>query len=343
MTYVVAIDVGGTSMKGGLVTEQGGVTAAETRPTRRADTGHGAATAAAALAGAVAGSSVAGAVAAATADAAVAGVRAFAADLAATGTALYGQAPRAVGLAVPGLVEQGVARYSAVLGWRDIPAADFCDLDVPLALANDVQAAGLAEASVTRESDFLFLAIGTSIAGAVFLGGEMYGTSLSGQIGHTPVRPDGRPCPCGQLGCLAAYASASAVAAGYGTTRAAEAAGTSGAAAVAEAVAAGDRRATEVWDEAVEALALALASYTLTLAPQAIVIGGGLAQSGDLLLAPLRRRLAARLTFRDAPPIRASRLGMRAGVLGAALLAQRQGGTGPVAGGQDRGAAVGTP
>ncbi|MEU0485710.1 ROK family protein [Streptosporangium sp. NPDC006013] len=59
----------------------------------------------------------------------------------------------------------------------------------------------------------------------------------------------------------------------------------------------------------------------MLLDPAAIVIGGGLAESGDLLLEPLRERLAAKLTFREAPPLRASGLGMRAGVLGAAKLA----------------------
>lgn len=280
MSYVIAIDVGGTAMKAGLVGDTGDVELFRSRPTERSRP--------------------------------VSGVRAFARELAALGADRHGCGPRAVGLAVPGLVEDRIARYSAALGWRDVPATDFCDLDVPVALGHDVHAAGLAEAEHTREADFLLLPIGTGIAGAIILGGTPYATTLSGQIGHIPVWPGGRPCPCGQRGCLSAYASASAIASGYGTRGASE---------VARAVAMGDPRALRVWDEAVEALALALATYTLLLDPAAIVIGGGLAESGDLLLEPLRERLAAKLTFREAPPLRTSGLGMRAGVLGAAKLA----------------------
>jgi glucokinase len=73
----------------------------------------------------------------------------------------------------------------------------------------------------------------------------------------------------------------------------------------------------------VEALALALATYTLLLDPALIVIGGGLAQAGDLLLDPLRERLGDRLAFRPAPMVRASELGPDAGLLGAGLLGFR--------------------
>ncbi len=281
--YVVAIDVGGTDMKGGLVTGEGTDPVLVSRPTDRADP--------------------------------VAGIRAFAAELAALGAERYGHGPHAVGLAVPGPVDsvRQVARYSATLGWRDVPAAAFCDLPVPVVIGNDVQVAGLAEAAHAPETDLLFLPIGTSIAGAMVIRGEPYATTLSGQIGHIPVHPGGRPCPCGQSGCLAAYSSASAIAADYGVPSAAE---------VARAVAAGDPRAARVWAGAIDTLALALATYTLILDPAAIVIAGGLAESGDLLLAPLRTRLAAALTFRPPPHVRVSTLGMRAGVLGAAALAR---------------------
>ncbi|MET8869625.1 ROK family protein [Nonomuraea sp. NPDC004580] len=96
--------------------------------------------------------------------------------------------------------------------------------------------------------------------------------------------------------------------------------GVPGAEDVVRLAAQGDARATAVWAEAVEALALALATYTLVLDPAAVVIGGGVSQAGDALVVPLRERLAARLAFRPAPDVRASRLGPLAGLLGAALL-----------------------
>lgn len=148
----------------------------------------------------------------------VATIRSFIDDLATAG----GGTPAGVGLAVPGLVTADAALYSANIGWRDVPATDFVPLDVPVILGHDVRTGGLAESvfGAGRElSDFLFLPIGTGIAGAVILHGEPYGGSAGwgGEIGHTPVLPEGEPCACGQIGCLETYASASAVARRYST------------------------------------------------------------------------------------------------------------------------------
>lgn len=256
----------------------------------------------------------------------VATIRSFIDDLATAG----GGAPAGVGLAVPGLVTADAALYSANIGWRDVPATDFVPLDVPVMLGHDVRTGGLAESvlGAGRElSDFLFLPIGTGIAGAVILHGEPYGgnTGWGGEIGHIPVFPEGEPCACGQIGCLETYASASAVARRY-STRATSSAAPVTAEQVAALTASGDPLAMEIWDEAVEALSLALASYTLLLDPSAIVLGGGLAEAGSLLSVPLAERLGKRLAFRDAPPLRQAALGMSAGMLGAALLGWRAAG-----------------
>ncbi|MFI6889637.1 ROK family protein [Streptosporangium canum] len=294
-SFVVALDVGGTSMKGGLVTRSGEVLRTDRRATPR-DEG----------------------------PAAVVGtIRSFIDDLAAAG----GGTPAGVGLAVPGLVTADAALYSANIGWRDVPAADFVPLDVPVMLGHDVRTGGLAESvlGAGREvSDFLFLPIGTGIAGAVIVDGEPYGGAAGwgGEIGHIPVFPGGETCACGQIGCLETYASASAVGRRYSVRAASPA--------TAEQVAAltvsGDPVAAEVWDDAVEALSLALATYTLLLDPSVIVLGGGLAEAGPLLSDPLADRLRKRLTFRAAPPLRPAALGVNAGMLGAALLGWRAAG-----------------
>ncbi|MEU4405528.1 ROK family protein [Streptosporangium sp. NPDC023963] len=315
-SFVVALDVGGTSMKGGLVTRSGEILRTDRRTTPR-DRGPAAV---------------------------IATIRSFIDDLAAAG----GGTPEGVGLAVPGLVTAEAALYSANIGWRDIPATDLVPLDVPVMLGHDVRTGGLAESvlGAGRElSDFLFLPIGTGIAGATILHGEPYGGSAGwgGEIGHIPVFPEGEPCACGQIGCLETYASASAVARRYSTRATAAlgspasslalpSSGTSPVAvsATAEQVAAltasGDPLATEIWGEAVEALSLALATYTLLLDPSAIVLGGGLAEAGTLLSDPLAERLRQRLAFRQAPPLRQAALGVSAGMLGAALLGWRAAG-----------------
>src|SRR5262249_49171615 len=154
-----------------------------------------------------------------------------------------GSRPLAVGLAVPGLVTSTHAVFSAAFGWRDVPAAAFADVDLPVALGHDVRSAGEAELAYgTSEHDVLYLPIGTGIAGAVVLSGSLYGGAAgwAGHIGHIPVRPDGLPCGCGQQGCLAAYASGGAVAARCEVPDAEE---------VVRLVTAGDPRAVEVWDE----------------------------------------------------------------------------------------------
>ncbi|GII00552.1 ROK family protein [Planobispora takensis] len=299
--YVVAVDVGGTSMKGGVVTRSGEVAATDRRPTGR-EGGPGTV---------------------------VATIRSFVGDLAARGSALFGAGPAAVGIAVPGLVDDATATalYAANLGWRDVPATDFVPLDVPALLGHDVRTGGLGESvlGAGRElSDFLFLPIGTGIAGAMIIAGEPYAgiSGWSGEIGHIPVFPDGETCACGQTGCLETYASASAV----GRRYSARADRPATAKEVAALTVAGDPVATAVWDEAIEALSLALATYTLLLDPSAIVLGGGLAEAGPLLSDPLSERLAKRLAFRSAPPLRRAVLGVDAGMLGASLLGWRAAG-----------------
>ncbi|MFI6322638.1 ROK family protein [Nonomuraea sp. NPDC050556] len=280
MDSVIAVDVGGTFMKGGLVARDGTILHHERWPTPRSE----------------------------GPDRVIAAISGFVDHL---GTLAR---PVAVGLAVPGLVSGDTAVYSAAFGWRDVPAAAFTAVGLPVALGHDVRSAGEAELAYGWSGEnVLFLPIGTGIAGAVVLNGTLYGGAKgwAGQIGHIPVWPDGLPCSCGQLGCLGAYASASAIARRAGETSAAEVARRT------------DPFAVQVWGEAVEALAVALATYVLVADPSMIVIGGGLAQAADALVVPLRERLAARLAFREPPPVEVSALGVEAGMLGAALLAWR--------------------
>nr|WP_225311230.1 ROK family protein [Microbispora cellulosiformans] len=291
--YVVALDVGGTSMKGGLVTRAGEVTVLAGRPTGREN----------------------------GPEAVVEAVRAYVGEIASLGRSRYANPPAGVGLAVPGIVTSATAVYSANIGWRDVPAEAFVPSGVPVRLGHDVRTGGLAESvfgAGRGVADFLFLPIGTGIAGAVVLRGDPYGGAhgWGGEIGHAPVWPAGEKCACGQTGCLETYASASALARRF-TARSGR---TATAKEVVELAVAGDAAAAEVFGEAIEALAIALASYVLLLDPALIVLGGGLSEAGAVLLDPLRERLAGRLTFQEPPPLRTAALGTRAGMLGAALL-----------------------
>jgi glucokinase len=232
----------------------------------------------------------------------------------------------AVGTCVPGSVDAlaGVARLAVNLGWQDVPLAALiaARTGLPVALGHDVRTAVLAEARSTPDvaGSLFFIAIGTGIAGGLATAGvvEDGATGLSGEVGHLVVRPGGALCGCGNHGCLETVASASRIADRY-----AAATGRAGgsAAEIAALVESGDEAAQAIWTEAVNALADALAAVTVLMDPGRIVIGGGLSLAGSTLTAPLTAALASRLTFHQPPPITVTRLGDRAGVLGAALRA----------------------
>jgi glucokinase len=280
VTAVAAIDLGGTDMKGAVVRAPGELEHAETRPTGREDGPE-------AVLGRLAG---------------------FAADLAAAGPV------RAVGVAVPGLVDEAGGRAVAAvnLGWRDVPLRTRLqdELGLPVAVAHDVRAAALAEGELGAARgccDWLLVTLGTGVGAAVVLGSAPYGGAhgAAGELGHLVVRPGGPECACGARGCVEALASAGAIERRAGRP-------------VREAIATDD----PAWREAIDALAAGLAAYAVVMDPERIVVGGGLAAAGDALFGPLAQALAERLTFTPAPPLVPAALGADAGCHGAALAAR---------------------
>ncbi|MET7490366.1 ROK family protein [Streptomyces sp. NPDC005538] len=300
MRHVIALDVGGTGMKAALVGADGELLHRARRATGR-ERGP---------------------------DAVVEHILDFAAELRAYGEEQHGEPAAAAGVAVPGIVdaERGIASYSANLGWRDLPLRDLLAArlgGVPVALGHDVRTGGLAEGRIGagRGADrFLFVPLGTGIAGAIGIDGrvEAGAHGFAGEIGHVVVRPGGTPCPCGQTGCLERYASAAAVSEAWAAVtgdREADAAD------CAKAVDSGDSRAHAVWQEAVDALADGLVTALTLLDPRTIIIGGGLAEAGETLFTPLREAVRRRVTFQKLPSIVPAALGDTAGCLGAGLLA----------------------
>lgn len=299
MECVIAVDVGGTSVKAAVIDECGAALSPVSVPTPR---------------GAERVADQIAALADELADAA------HAREL----------TPVALGVVTPGLVDDdtGTVLLAGNLGWQDVPMRALVAKrsTLPVAFGHDVRAGGLAEAVLGAgrgAGDHLFVAIGTGVAGAVMLGGTAYsGGGYAGEIGHIVVEPDGDACACGGRGCLEAVASARAIARRY-----AERVGEPVAAAeVATRAAAGDVHAVAVWDDAVAGLVEALAAYLCVLAPEIVVVGGGLATAGEQLLGPLRARLSERLTIQRVPRVLPAELGERAGCLGAGLLAWRAAG-----------------
>ncbi|MCL2733717.1 MAG: ROK family protein [Actinomycetia bacterium] len=306
MKHVIALDVGGTGMKAALIgAEDAAPSGTRVLYQARRATGRERGP-----------------------EAVVESILGFAAELRAYGERHFGAPPAAAGVAVPGVVDadRGIAAYSANLGWRDVPLRDLLSRRLggaPVALGHDVRTGGLAEGRIGagRGADrFLFVPLGTGIAGAIGIDGrvEAGAHGFAGEIGHIVVRPGGSPCPCGQLGCLERYASAAAVSEAW-----AEACGDpeADAADCAKAVEAGDPRARKVWQGAVDALADGLVTALTLLDPRTMIIGGGLAEAGDTLFAPLRTAVRRRVTFQKLPSVVPAALGDTAGCLGAGLLA----------------------
>ena len=292
---VIAVDLGGTSIKGAVVAPGGAFIHELTRPTPVA----------------------------AGVDAVLGELAALIAELAAL------QPTGGVGLVVPGIVDPAAGRavFSANVGFRDLPVRDLVHdaVGLPILLEHDVYAAGVAERTVGAAvgiDDHLVAAIGTGIAGVVHVGGRPArgALGLAGELGHVPVWPGGERCPCGQRGCLERYASAAAISRRYARM---------GGSAGVDAETIARRRATDpaaerVWLEAAEALAIAFVTCTMLLDPELIVIAGGLSAAGETLLAPVQAQFAERITWRDPPRLQLSPLGGRAGLTGAAILAREQ-------------------
>src|SRR5579875_131850 len=249
---VVAVDVGGTTIKGATVNGDGSFLRERSRPTPAGD----------------------------GPDAVVSALLEVIAELRAEADVA------AVGVVVPGYVdaEAGRALYSANVGFRDVPLREVVAevTGLPALLEHDVRAAGVAEQELGATAgveDYLLAVIGTGIAAVLKTGGKLVvgSTKLPGELGHIPVRPGGERCSCGQRGCLERYASAAAIARRY-----AEAGGSPGLTS-AEVLARRqtDRLARRIWADAVEALALAFATCTMLLDPALIVLGGGLSAAGD--------------------------------------------------------------
>ncbi|MEW2489110.1 ROK family protein [Streptomyces sp. NPDC048411] len=300
MKHVIALDVGGTGMKAALVGADGTLLHEARRATGR-ERGP---------------------------DAVVESILAFAAELRAHGEQHFGESAVAAGVAVPGIIdaENGIAVYASNLGWRDVPMRTLLGErlgGVPVALGHDVRTGGLAEGRIGagKGADrFLFVPLGTGIAGAIGITGtiEAGAHGYAGEIGHIVVRPDGPDCGCGQRGCLEALASASAVSRAWA---AASGDPEADAADCAKAVESGDPAAVRVWQDAVDALAAGLVTALTLLDPRALIIGGGLAEAGETLFVPLRAAVEERVTFQKLPDIVPAALGDTAGCLGAGLLA----------------------
>jgi glucokinase len=244
-------------------------------------------------------------------------------------------APAAIGVHVPGLVDDahGVVIRAENLYLQNVPMREQLErrTGLPVAFGNDARGAGFAEFRMGAARGYhnaLVVAIGTGIGAAVFVDGRSYDADGFGcELGHMRMIPPGAEfltsesdviCACGGIGCLETYSSAGGIARAYErvTGRAVD-----GAKEVFDAARDGDVAAIAVRENAIDMLALAFAQIATVLAPQVIVVAGGLSHAGEEFFRPLRERIDAMLTFHRRPRILTARFGGQAGVIASALRA----------------------
>ncbi len=229
-----------------------------------------------------------------------------------------------VGVAVTGIVDDvnGIAIHSENVGWQNMPLRSMIaqEIGLPVGLGHDVRAGTLAESRMGAGrgfSNMMFIAIGTGVSAGILVDGHLaYGDGYAGEVGHVNAGLD-ESCGCGGSGCVEAIASASAVARRYSRLTGID---VEGAKEVADRVVAGDPSAIRVWDEAIGALATAMAWTGGVVGCEAIVVGGGMAAAGELLLAPLREQTRRNLNILRCPEIIPAQLGDESGCLGAAMI-----------------------
>jgi glucokinase len=307
----VGVDVGGTSVRAGVVDADGAVLDTARAPTPRGE---------AALEAAVAR---------------VIGELAARHPVAAAGLAL-------AGFVTPDL--RGV-RFAPHLSWRDAPVADrIADrIGMPVVVEHDANAAALAErhfGAAGGASTAVFVALGTGIGAALLIDGRVYrgAYGVAPELGHVRVVPGGRPCPCGKSGCWERYCSGTALATTAVELLARDPGRSPGlhrlvsddpGRVTGRRVAAAAREGDPVACAAVADLAMWLGEGLALVAdifdPELIVIGGGVSVSAPLFLDDAREHYAARVTGSGRRPlarIRTAQLGEGAAVVGAARLAR---------------------
>lgn len=251
-----------------------------------------------------------------------------------------------IGLAVPGLVDskKGIMLITPNFSWRDTPIGEILkkEFHTPIFIDNNNNAMALSEAEfgIARGiRNFICVNVGIGIGSGIVINGELYRgeTECTGEIGHTTVDYNGPKCSCGNNGCLEVMAAAPAIA-----RRAVKAIKEGektlitelvnsdldqiSAAMVAEAANKGDKLARGIIEKTGEYLGTGIANVINLFNPQMVIIGGGVAQAGNLIFNPLKKTMKKRAFPVPAKVVKivASSLGRDCTVIGAATLVLRE-------------------
>ncbi|SHK16298.1 glucokinase [Pseudonocardia thermophila] len=247
----------------------------------------------------------------------------------------------AIGVGAAGIVQwpAGVLLWAPNNAYRDWPVREQLEklTGLPVRVDNDANVAALAEARLGEPyRNMVLITVGTGIGGGLVFDDRIYRgpTGMGAELGHIVLNPDGPRCGCGNHGCFEAYASGTAL--GRMAREAAEddpdgliarlgrQTGKVTGRTVVEAVEQGDETARSLFFRLGRWLGVGIASLANIFEVEAVVVGGGLVETGELLLGPARiaaREYAYAPTARGVAPIVPANFGAAAGKIGAALLA----------------------
>lgn len=250
---------------------------------------------------------------------------------------------KSVGVVVPGSIDrtQSIVLDAHNLDFHNVPFRKQLQTqfpDTPVYLANDADGAGLAElgrGAFMGCKTAVLLTLGTGVGGGVILNGKMFsgGTGLGVELGHMTLVNGGESCTCGNQGCVEAYCSATSLK--RDGIRAMQNAPESAlykksggdttcvdAKFIIDCAKEGDETAKAIFDAYVDHLAAACVSVIHLLDPEVIAIGGGVCHAGEFLFAPLREGITKKCFFSEHGNIVPAVMGNDAGIIGAAMLAE---------------------
>ena len=245
-----------------------------------------------------------------------------------------------IGVGSPGTCDsdRGVVVRAYNLGWYEVPVCQMLTerFGIPARLSNDANCAALAEyvaGAGVGCHNMVLITLGTGVGGGIIIDGKIYAgmRSAGAELGHTVLVLDGEPCTCGRRGCWEAYASATALIRQTGQAALAHpesllasipAQDINGRTAF-DAAEQGDAAARAVVARYCEYVAAGLTDLVNALAPERILLGGGISRQGESLLGPVREYVAAHCFGQRQgaiPVIAEAKLGNEAGIIGAAAL-----------------------
>ena len=243
-----------------------------------------------------------------------------------------------IGIGSPGTCdsEKGIVARAYNLGWFNVPICEMLRerFGIPARLSNDANCAALAETVAGAAigcKNMVLITLGTGVGGGIIIDGKIYAgmRSAGAELGHTLLVLDGEQCSCGRRGCWETYASATALirqaekaAAEHPESLLAQVEQMTGLA-VFQAADKGDAAAQAVIDRYCVYVAAGFTDLVNSLAPEMILLGGGISRQGERILAPIREYVVNNCFGQKngaVPVIAAAKLGNEAGIIGAAAL-----------------------